>query len=114
MKIVNRIAFFTYPSGTLFCKYEPSGDFGQLEIKLCSADKWANDFVSTEIHGWIKGCSNSDEYFDKTNRAEAGEAFMFDLESSSRDGLYDENQLFAVYDSNDLQALIDKLKQLQK
>lgn len=114
MKIVDRKTFLTYPSNTLFCVYEPSGNFGLIQIKTCDPGFWGDDFVTSEINGWLSDCHNSNEYSEKVDKAENGEEFRFDLESSTRDGLYEANQLFAVYDNQDIQALIDKLKQLQK
>ncbi len=114
MKIVDRKTFLTYPSNTLFCMYEPSGNFGLLQIKTCDPGFWGNDFVTSEINGWFTECPGSNEFFEKVDMAEKGEEFRFDLDTSIRDGLYADDQLFAVYDSQDIQALIDKLKQLQK
>lgn len=115
MKIVNRATFLTYPAGTVFCKYRPCV-FGELQVKVCNPGTWEPDFCSVQLSGdvWFQGCSGSDEYFDKIDACERGETELRpDYESSSRDGLYEEDQFFAIYDKQDIQALIEKLKQLQ-
>lgn len=115
MKIIDRDTFLTFPSGTVFSKYERSGCFGQLSVKTCNPGFWSEDFCDMELHGgWIEGCSNSGQLFDKINAAEKGEEFRFSLDTDSRDGLFEEDQLFAVYDNEDIQRLMSALQQCIK
>lgn len=105
MKIVNREEFLEYPEGTLFSKYEPC-IFGDLCIK---GDSLTNDFWYQEINSSIK-CNDSGEFSDILLSAqETKESIEMDLDIEGRDGLYDENQLFAVWEEKDVKALIDRL-----
>ena len=114
MKIVNRETFLQIPANTLYHKYSAMGDFGELSVKKCSPEEnWNPDFISVGLYDWIEGAENSNNYIAILSDAEDnGTEFKFDLECTARDGLYDEHQLFAVYDKEDIQRLIDKLKSL--
>ena len=105
MKIINQKEFLKLPAGTLFLKYEDSG-FDELQAKGCS---WDNDFLCESITDSID-CTGSDDWGDKLEMAEkTGENLPMDFDSTFRDGLFDPNQLFAVYDKRDIEMLIDKL-----
>ena len=41
-----------------------------------------------------------------------GESFNLDLDAYTRDGLYEKNQLFAVYEKRDIAQLVKKLEEL--
>lgn len=113
MKIVNRNTFLTMPSGLLFQKYSKTGNLGDLEIKACTPGKWTPDFLSVQLtSAWPKGPDNSDQFVEKWANIENGESFTFEYEIASRDGLYEEDQLFCVYDKEDVEALIKQLTNL--
>lgn len=110
MRIINRIEFLKLPENTLYMSYEPQ-IYGDLEIKLESLQ---NDFYVEYLHGFIEGtnCSGTNseahDYAEKT-----GETFIFS-ETSGRDGCFDDDQLFAVYDNEDIIQLINKLAKCLK
>lgn len=115
MKVVNRNTFLTMPAGTVFQKYSSLGNLGDLEVKACTPGKWTPDFLSCSLTSpWPKGPQNSDELFEKWDKIEKEEEFTFEYEIGSRDGLYEEDQLFCVYDKSDVQALIDTLTKLKQ
>ena len=115
MEIVNRDTFLSLPMNTLFSKYDPIGNFGELEIKVNDPGIWEPDFVSLQINsGWPLGCGSSHEFVDIMQRCEKGQEFKWDYETAGRDGHYDKGQLFAVYDQEDIERLINLLKTLQK
>lgn len=107
MKIVNHQTFLSLPAGTLFSEYEPHV-FSGFHIKGDTID---GDYVSTlELSSEIK-CDNCDEYGMLLTRAlDTGESLDMDFESFSRDGCYNYDQLYAVYDKEDIQALIAALQ----
>jgi len=116
MKIVNRVEFLKLPAGTLFCKYTPNL-FGDLEIKESNPeDDWSPDFLTTTISGSglsVLGCDSPDQCdYVLTRAAEKGTEFRIDYDCASRDGYFDEDQLFAVYDKEDIQMLVDRLNAL--
>ena len=111
MKILNRKDFLNAEPPVLYHKYSPTGDFGELCIKLSSPkEDWGNDWIYQDLAGWPKGVSNTEEYMMTMAQFENGSEIMFDLEMGERDGLFEEDELFAVYDWADIEQLINKLQ----
>ena len=106
MKIVNLKTFRELPSNTVFSKYQPC-IFDEIQIK---GETWEVDFLAQSIHDAIK-CSRSKEYGELLLRAEkTGESVAFDFDCQERDGLFEDEQLFAVWEEADVRALIERLK----
>lgn len=107
MKIVNRAQFLALPPNTLFSKYSPFV-FGELEIK---GETWGhcNDFLSQQVAGAI-ACTGSQDFADMLEDAqELGVSLAMDFDCQGRDGCFDEDQLFAVWEAADVAALIERL-----
>ena len=106
MRIVNLEEFRGLPDGTLFMKYEPC-NFGGLCVKI---ETLGSDFLFEAITDEIEA-SGSDELFDKLFAAEKDSTISLemDFDATDRDGLYEADQLFAVYEKADLVGLINKL-----
>lgn len=110
MRIVDRKTFIAMPQGTVFSKYEPCV-FGELCIKGESI-VWeqGDDFFVQEIAAAVNA-HDSGEYADILFAAEKGAKFSLDLNCEGRDGLFDRHQLFAVWEREDVEALISRLQQ---
>ena len=107
MRIINLEEFRKMPEGTIYCKYTPCC-FSDLEI--FGGDCGGIDFVSASLTGWVES-EGSNEMFDILERAEkTGESFKLDTECYGRDGLYEDKQLFAIYENEDILQLIETLK----
>lgn len=107
MKIVNRETFLTLPAGTVFAKYTPCS-FGDVQMK---ADTCGADFVCNSLIPMFEGWSDSDSFLRVCDAMEAGESSPpFDYDSYGRDGFFDQDQLFAVFERRDLEALISQLQ----
>lgn len=106
MKIVDRKTFLAMPAGTLFSKYEPCV-FGALEIKGDTLEN-CGDFGVQQIADAIE-CYDSGDFGLKCTMMENGISVGLDLDCQGRDGLFDENQLFAVWEPKDVEALIERL-----
>lgn len=106
MKIVNLEQFRKLPPNTLFAKYEPCV-FWEFCIK---GDTWEVDFlVSHDIPGSIRA-SSSDEHSRLLHMAqETGKSLVMDFETEGRDGCFEENQLFAVWEKRDIEQFIGRL-----
>ena len=108
MKIINLTEFRAMPEGTVFCKYQPCC-FGELEIK---GETWEHDFICASLTGVIES-EGSDDMMNKLDQYEKSkESFKLDLEYYGRDGLYEDNQLYAIYEKSDIQQLVNKLTEL--
>lgn len=108
MKIVNRAQFLALPPNTLFSKYSPCF-FGELEIK---GQTWGdcNDFLSQQVSDAI-ACTGSEDFSNKLEDAqESGDSLAMDFQCMGRDGCFDADQLFAVWEPADVAALIERLK----
>lgn len=106
MKIVDRKAFLGMPANTLFSKWELCY-FGALTIK---GETCGSDFLMQEIADAVK-CDDSDEFVTLCNcAASTGASLALDLDCIGRDGCFDADQLFAVWEADDVLALIERLK----
>lgn len=109
MRIVNRATFLTLPPGTLYCKV--SGDpcmqfMGAVCIK---GDSMSNDWVEQELSGWFTDCNDSRDLMTAWGEMRAGGEREVDFDCGCRDGLFDEDQHFAVFSFQDHTNLIARL-----
>ena len=94
------------PENTLYSKYEPCV-FGELQIK---GESWSCDFLTTSGLSSSVKCSGSDEFFELLERAKnTSESLAMDFDSEGRDGCFNKDQLFAVWENNDIESLIKRL-----
>jgi hypothetical protein len=104
MKIINKTEFYKLPSGTLYNDFTPY-DFMGLKIKLetLENDNYEPiDFMYQEIIGNVEQkCEDV-----------LSEKFKIDYNEPDRDGMYEEDQMFAIYDQKDVKMLIHKLQSL--
>lgn len=108
MRIVNREQFLALPAGTLYQKYEPCYTQGAIEIKQ---ESLYNDWYALSLDGVISlGSNNSGELYESLERMEMrGASYPIDLNTVSRDGLYNEDQLFLIWGRSDVEQLSAKL-----
>lgn len=106
MKIVNRQTFMSLPENTVYSNYEPC-NFGPLSIKQESIRDI--DFYTMAINDAILSDS-SEQFVDILTIAEKeGSSIKLDFECCGRDGLFEEDQLFAVWEDDDIVQLIKRL-----
>ncbi len=108
MKIVTFAEFIKLPSGTLFMDYEPCL-FGEISIKEetleSNNDFWRNDLTTDT------DTDNPEEMYKVLEDSrENGASFKLDVEIMGRNAMYDDKQLFAVYEQKDLDDLISALQ----
>jgi len=78
-----------------------------LHIKGDSLD--SNDFVSEALNDTFDN-NGSEQFVDRCYAMQNdGASFLMTFDASSRDGLFYDDQLFAVWDRADVQALIGRL-----
>lgn len=111
MKIVNFETFRKLPPGTIYCKYEPQV-FRELEVKDETLDY--GDFLCACLTGWVDS-NGSDDTTEILYEAEkTGESFDLEVDCYGRDGMFEEDQLFAVYEKKDVEQLIQALQKSLK
>lgn len=111
MRIVDRKTFLAMPPGTVFAKYDPS-IMRELMVKSDSVAN-AGDLVDFRYMSLTDevDCSGSAER-DHTMFAaeEEGVPFALHFNTECRDGLFDADQLFAVWERDDVEGLIARLQ----
>lgn len=110
MKIVNLKTFLELPPNTLYSKFDLKNyHFDNLEIK---GDSWidSNDFFSLEIASAIEWGSQEEFWNPCEDAVENGTSLKIDLDLDTRDGFFDQDQLFAIWEPNDVNLLIERLK----
>ena len=107
MRIVDRKTFLALPAGTLYTKYQPCV-FADLCIKRdsCGTDDW--------FYSALTGCldvQNSDEFIDICEALENDptRSHPIDVQVEQRDGCYDQDDKFAIYEDADIIKLIAEI-----
>ncbi|QLG96598.1 hypothetical protein HZF02_32220 (plasmid) [Pseudomonas yamanorum] len=110
MRIVDRKTFLGMPVGTVFAKYDPS----IIREPMVKCDSTAVrgeivDFYYASLTDEVD-CSGSIERDAIMYAAEEdGVPFALDFNTQCRDGMYDADQLFAVWEREDIEGLISRL-----
>lgn len=117
MRIVDRKEFLALPSGTIYAKFgaQPKdGSYlnlthGEVAIKgdtSAGVDWWVQD-----LFPWFAESSGSDDYHETLERMLLhGAEAKPDYDCESRDGYFDEDQLFVIWDREDAERLIARLQ----
>lgn len=112
MKIINREEFLKQSEGILYSEYKPFSFYG-LYVKgnTISSEEHGNfDYNELGLIGNINA-DNSDELYYKLDVAEKiSRKLNLDFECGMRNGGFDGEQLYAVYEQKDIEGLINVLK----
>lgn len=108
MKIVGLQEFLALPQGTVFSKFKPQV-FQFPEIKLQRSGEI--DFCTFNLDHWPV-CDDSGEHHEILCRMEEDPTFEhpLDFDVTTRDGLYEEKQLFAIWADADVENFIKRLQ----
>lgn len=118
MRIVDRKTFLAMPAGTVFMKwpdqptdgsYHDLAPDGRVQIKW---DTCYEDFVCQDLEPFPEGWQDSNDVSDDRIamlRGEEGKPADYDC--AGRDGLFDREQLFLVWDKDAHRNLIALLQQ---
>ena len=97
------------PIGTVWSYYEPC-NFRELYIKASDKKEWGNDFLFDSIIDAVDNVG-SEDFVVKCEQMEKGENMPMDFEQTGREGMFDEEQLFAVFSKEDVEKLIKRLQE---
>ena len=102
MKIVDRKTFLAMPAGVFFCKGygPPNMNFDGLAIK---GDTIGNDFVTQELD--MIEYHDTGEMMDRIDEMRAKGTSYPIYDGGGRDGLFDENAEFLIFEKADLLKL---------
>lgn len=107
MRIVNRKEFSELPNGTLFSEYNPVV-FQGLFIKC---EQMGSDYGELSLIGNVKAASSDQSFQILESAEENGTSFDLDFESYGRNGIFNEEQKYAIYERKDIEELIQALKE---
>ena len=110
MKIVNRKEFLAMPAWTLFAKYRPYS-IGELEIK--GDTRIGVDYESAQIADSVDS-EDTEDRISKLELCEAGASIDIHANTYQRDAMFDEDQLFAIYENKDIEKIIESLQECIK
>lgn len=108
MRIVDRATFLAMPKGTVYTKYD-SCNFGDLCVKdetLPGDHDWF--YQSTVDAVYAESGVMLLEVLEAARRT--GSPVRMDFDVQDRDGLFDQDQMFAVWDPQDVRGLIARLQ----
>jgi len=91
MIIITRQEFLKVPSGIAFAKYQLSDGI--------SCDDYEGLCIKTKTY-----------YDDDNNPIDFDSMQLADTQSSSRDGMFDDDQVFAIFYANDIDKIIELLQ----
>lgn len=120
MKIVNREEFLSLDDPVLYVKCDEWGNTtGELSISY-GRSGCGEDFVTVALHGFVKkwggnkSCIDGNEHYAIISEAikNKDSHFEWDYTMTGRDGLYDKDQLFMVYEKLDLLKLMRELNKI--
>ena len=109
MRIVNRAEFLTLPPGTLYCKVPADARTCDMDAVCIKGDSMGNDWVVQELSGWFTDCDDTMDFLEAWDEMRAGGERAVELDCGCRDGLFDEDQRFAVFSLDDHVNLIARL-----
>lgn len=110
MKIVSKKEFLSCPSGTVFSFYEPCIIRGlMVKHETIYHNGIATDFTYQDLIGNIDN-DGSDDYFEKLLEAQKSKTDLkLDFDCIERDGLFEDDSMYAVYTLENVQGLISCL-----
>lgn len=112
MKIINYKAFVAMPAGMLYRSYEPM-IFGELEIKQQTINDGNDWFLNRLNESFQSNEENEyDSFEEQCKKLQNGESLKGDYTTMERDGMFDYDRSFLVYDKEDINDMINVLKQL--
>lgn len=112
MRIVSKQEFYKLPKGTICAKYEPQV-LGEPFIKLevwYDADGNPFEYLEQPLWGWVESDGSANESRILHNAEITGASFKMDYEVSTRDGMFDKKQMYAVWEEEDVQGVINLLQ----
>ena len=115
MRIVDRKTFLSLPAGTVYAKWGSAGEYASKEQDLTYGEVAVKgetvsgvDWVEKPLLDWPEDCHDSMQWADTMGAAINGTptAPLRIGDGGGRDGLFDEAQLFAVFDRIEVERLV--------
>ena len=111
MKIVDRKTFLELPPGTVYAKYQPHM-YDEMAIKedtIKLDDGTPIDWIYQSIIPSFRNSNGSDDFDLVGPMVDGGQSAELDYHCCGRDGCFEDEQLFAIWEREDHAALISRL-----
>ena len=117
MRIVNRKDFLKLSAGTLFMKFpKQPKDQGHFDVSysgeiMIKAETSGDDFYLQRLVPWFEGVTDSGEWLDTwVAMTHGAPSPPLDYACTERDGLFDQDQLFVVWEKEDFLRMMGRLE----
>lgn len=107
MKILNKEQFLKMPAGTVYSEYEPCVFTGLL----VKGDTWPCDYIEMSLIGNIESEDSGDFANKLMDAQKTGDSLPLDFDCYGWNGMFEDSQLYAVYEKEDLEGLIGCLQE---
>lgn len=105
MRIVNREQFMSLPYGTIYCKCDEFGNPDEPRIKYNNAGSNVDWYCTDLANLWADDIEDSGQLFDRLKEMiTTGKSYPLG-DIGVRDGLFEAEQLFLIYELEDLKKL---------
>lgn len=109
MKPYKRRDFLELPKGTLFSRFESSQVQG-LYVKQSYKDDWESSFIEQDLfEPLIEDKDSVNGYVEWIKNVEDLIPFELDYDCCQRDSTYDEEEVFVVWEDEDINKLVAML-----
>ena len=109
MRIINKQEFYKMPAGTLYSEFEPD----ILNNLLVKGQTFYNGKEPIDyLECSLIDCIDCNEHSNILTKADNDSNFSFDFnyDNFGRNGIFDEDQKYMVYEKKDVEKLIEFLK----
>jgi len=103
MKVVDRKTFLSMPENTVFARYK----FERLMELGIKCETRGEDFLYQDL-GFSIDCDFAE---DIENALNTDKIFRYDFSTVDRDGRFELDAIFVVWDKEDVQSLINRLQE---
>ncbi len=108
MKIVDRKTFLKMEN-VIFSKYESCGII--TTPKIMHGHSASVDFIFSELFGDLK-TKNSTDFHVQFSMLEYGESIQMSVEETSRDGLFEEDEKYLIYEKDKNEKVVSVLNEI--
>ena len=112
MKVINREEFLKLPAGTVYSINNCGGNLaGEIYVKECKPNQYKNDWLQNDILDTAAEITDNpaDDYTEAINNKNNGLKYKLQFNSCCRNGLFEEDQTFIIWDIESLEGLVGKL-----
>lgn len=105
MKIINKEEFLQLPEGTVFLEFKPYV-FGDFKIK---GETIGRDYLEVDLNNVFLDVDDTVTAIDEALITNS--SFDVNFNVYNRNGMFDDEQMYAVYEQNEIEKLIAVLKE---